>query len=587
MSDGPAPPDPNAQVAHFAHGARGVRAERAQRWLVPLLPALLAGAHATGLLLFLNPHLPVSLAALARGTALYGALLAPLSLAAHALVARRKRRRGEPGVPARRLLPWGVMVVVAAGALGDWVHASVYAFYLPPAINQQLIKTALWLTLGAILLFYTSLLHTLHRRRYGARSRALVALVALGTVYAMFDRRTSARPLEVPPPRWVEVEPEAAPRLVVVVVPGATLDLLLPLAEQGKLPAVAALLQSGSSARLGGFAPVRREALVASWATAKLPFRHGVTGAEVHEPGPLGVGGPLRLLPLGVGFEFWGLPGGHRRAIEARDRTALPVWEILSRAGRESRVGGFSDALADADLRFAPATRELPPLVAQQALAESGWSALAGALAADRRRLAPLRARLAAPDSPAASFVQLDGLEQAALATAGGFVAAEFEGSRAGEARRAADALTTYLAGLDAELAVVWQTMAPPRLLVVTSPWGVAAPSGAARFVGDLTFADRVEGTLAGPPDGVWLARGEHVRPGVRLADARLVDVAPTLLYALGLPVARDFDGRVLAEAFEPALLQRRALAFVPSFEGLPDRPAVPAGALTNAAPAP
>ena len=43
----------------------------------------------------------------------------------------------------------------------------------------------------------------------------------------------------------------------------------------------------------------------------------------------------------------------------------------------------------------------------------------------------------------------------------------------------------------------------------------------------------------------------------------------PTLLYALGLPIARDLDGKVLAAAFEPALLQRRPLAFVASYEGL------------------
>ena len=551
------------------------RAAVAERWLVPLLPALLAGAHATGLLLFLNPRLPVTLATLARGTTLYGLLLAPLSLVAHALVARRMQRRtGEP-FAMRRLLPWSVTVVVAAGALGDWVHASAYAFYLPPEINVQLLKTARWLTLGAILLFYTSLFHSMHRRRYGLRSWTLVAVVAFGTVYAMFDRRTSVRTPEIAPPRWVEVESEAAPRLVVVVIPGATLDLLLPLAEQEKLPAVDALVEGGASARLAGFAPVRRDALVASWATAKLPFRHGVADAELYETGRLGIGGPLRLLPLGVGFSAWGLAGGRGRPLAPGDRAALPVWEILTRAGRDCAIAGFPDALTGAAETLAPAARDLPPLVAQQALAEAGWHELARELAADRRRLAPLRERLAAADPPAASFVLLSGFETAALATTGGFVRAEFEGSRAADARRAADALETYLAGLDAELAVLWQSLAPPRLLVVTSPWGVAAPAGVTRFVRDVTFAGRVEGTLAGPPDGVWLARGEPVRPGVRLPDARLVDAAPTLLYALGLPVARDFDGRVLAEAFEPALLQRRALAFVPSFEGLPERPAV------------
>jgi arylsulfatase A-like enzyme len=53
------------------------------------------------------------------------------------------------------------------------------------------------------------------------------------------------------------------------------------------------------------------------------------------------------------------------------------------------------------------------------------------------------------------------------------------------------------------------------------------------------------------------------------IADPRLVDVAPTLLYALGLPVARDLDGRVLTGAFEASFLARRPLAFFPSYEAL------------------
>jgi hypothetical protein len=100
----------------------------------------------------------------------------------------------------------------------------------------------------------------------------------------------------------------------------------------------------------------------------------------------------------------------------------------------------------------------------------------------------------------------------------------------------------------------------------------VAGPSGAIRLWRELGASRQTGGSLAGPPDGALLLRGDGVRQGVHLPEAHILDVAPTLLYALDLPIARDFDGRVLAEAFEPALLQRRALAFVPSYEGLPAR---------------
>ncbi len=50
--------------------------------------------------------------------------------------------------------------------------------------------------------------------------------------------------------------------------------------------------------------------------------------------------------------------------------------------------------------------------------------------------------------------------------------------------------------------------------------------------------------------NGIFLFRGEGVRPRAALQGARLLDVAPTILHYLGEGVPNDFDGRVLTEAF-------------------------------------
>jgi len=56
-------------------------------------------------------------------------------------------------------------------------------------------------------------------------------------------------------------------------------------------------------------------------------------------------------------------------------------------------------------------------------------------------------------------------------------------------------------------------------------------------------------------PDGVLILSGAGVKPGTQLRDASILDLAPTILHAFGLKVPRDFDGRVLSEAFEPSSL--------------------------------
>jgi len=544
--------------------SRHLRLDRAARdrletWGLPLVAAVFAGAHLEGLLLFLNPELPLALGAILRGSAVYALLLAPLSLVAH-LVAFRWRR-----VAVRRLLPWSLSLVAALGALGDWVHASYYAFYLPPGINVQLIKTALWLTLGALLFFYTALLHTLHRRRYGMRSQLLLLLVALGTVYALFDRRTSFRPGATTLPRVVGLASEGAPWLAVVVLPTATLDALLPLAEQGRLPFFADAFARGARGRLSIFPPVRPLALEATLATGKLPYKHGLVGFPVVVAPWQDRDEPLRLLPIAVGFRRWGVPAGRFRAESPEDLRALPIWTVLLRLGRGALAVGFPPPLGPepAPVRSAPSRS-----TAERGLELVGADRLATRLGEDRARLADAAARMASGDR--ALFVRLAGLEEASLETYGGFQATLFEGERSTSARRAAEELIAYYSGLDEALADLWSGLPEPRLLAVTSAYGVRAPGGLQRIGLDLARLPRSRGSLGGAADGFLLLLGDGVRAGVQLQGGSITDVAPTLLYALALPVPRDADGKVLAAAFEPALLQRRPLSFVPSYDGLP-----------------
>lgn len=49
---------------------------------------------------------------------------------------------------------------------------------------------------------------------------------------------------------------------------------------------------------------------------------------------------------------------------------------------------------------------------------------------------------------------------------------------------------------------------------------------------------------------GIWISAGPDVEPGARPEAFEIVDVLPTVLHALGLPVPSDVDGRVRTELF-------------------------------------
>ncbi len=67
-------------------------------------------------------------------------------------------------------------------------------------------------------------------------------------------------------------------------------------------------------------------------------------------------------------------------------------------------------------------------------------------------------------------------------------------------------------------------------------------------------------------PDGFLLAYGAHVKRG-RLPRGSVVDVAPTILYFLDLPVGRDMDGFARADIFTRDFAAERPIAFIPTYE--------------------
>jgi arylsulfatase A-like enzyme len=46
--------------------------------------------------------------------------------------------------------------------------------------------------------------------------------------------------------------------------------------------------------------------------------------------------------------------------------------------------------------------------------------------------------------------------------------------------------------------------------------------------------------------------RGPHLRRNAQIRGARLIDMAPTLLYLLGEKIPPGLDGRILTDLFEP-----------------------------------
>jgi len=52
--------------------------------------------------------------------------------------------------------------------------------------------------------------------------------------------------------------------------------------------------------------------------------------------------------------------------------------------------------------------------------------------------------------------------------------------------------------------------------------------------------------------NGIFLAYGAHVKPGIEVAGASLVDLAPTILHLMSASIPEQMDGRILEEVISP-----------------------------------
>jgi len=62
--------------------------------------------------------------------------------------------------------------------------------------------------------------------------------------------------------------------------------------------------------------------------------------------------------------------------------------------------------------------------------------------------------------------------------------------------------------------------------------------------------------------NGILLMRGKNIKKGLRVEGANLIDLAPTILYTMNVPVPFDMDGKVLINAFTSSYIKSNPIKY-------------------------
>lgn len=372
-------------------------------------------------------------------------------------------------------------------------------------------------------------------------------------------------------------------RVRVVAIDGfdtATFDAM---SRSGELPVLSAAF-AGARARL---APEDTGDPARAWTTIATGFpadMHGVYGLETRRVS--GVQGTVPIAPA----------SGAVRALQAAtDLLRLTRPSVAS--GEARRVKTMWEVAADSGLRTAvvnwwttwPApARSTGAILTDRAVLRLERGGALDAEIAPPSLYDRLRGEWTAIKQTAADRVSALALPADAAAADALRRSAELDALQMGLAARVqtanTDLTTVYLPGLDIAQHALFGGGSTQ-----VSPSAVAgrldALRGYYRFLdglvadaltvgnNELVFLVTEPGRVTAPGPG-WLTSRGRAAAGARI-DARAVDVAPTILYALGLPHSRELAGTPLVDLFAPAHASRYPVREVATY-GRPVAPTAP-----------
>lgn len=100
-----------------------------------------------------------------------------------------------------------------------------------------------------------------------------------------------------------------------------------------------------------------------------------------------------------------------------------------------------------------------------------------------------------------------------------------------------------------------------PDLLLIPKGFSHVA-FGESEFGSNRLFGPSLGHTGHHRLNGILIMQGPEMRSGQSIQGANIVDLAPTILYAMGCPIPRDMDGRVLTEAFHRQFLEAQPISY-------------------------
>ena len=365
-------------------------------------------------------------------------------------------------------------------------------------------------------------------------------------------------------------------RIVVFGVDGATWDVMDPLLAEGRLPNFERLIATGVRGTVRAEEPLKSPVIWTTIATGRRPEAHGIDDF-LRDGVP--VGSNLRQVPAiwnivsdsdtdrSVGVTGWYVtwPAEAVRGFNVADR--LLLWKLENRlypaeleellpTGRPWNPHDPKEAYRLERFVGAPVQPSFEKTLSPDADPEVMRSFLLGRrLAKPYMRdtaFANLAVQLQRGWQPDLHLAYLIGVDY----TSHGFwqysFPEQFPGPPPEDAELLGSIIPTYYEYMDEVLGRMMNAAGPDATFIVLADHGFGPSLGEYAMEPEYWYL-----TGSHRPDGIVILAGPPFVPGARLEDPDHLDVVPTLLTLLDLPVGTEMPGRVWTEAMSSRWLRR------------------------------
>ncbi|MHB8055775.1 MAG: alkaline phosphatase family protein [Candidatus Aminicenantales bacterium] len=425
------------------------------------------------------------------------------------------------------------------------------------AVQYQMAALFLAAAAGFVLLY-----RYYHRKRNPIYLRSFLGAAAAAYVAAVVLR--FAFPGPAGPTRLSGLEAKPITRKVTILnLEGLSFDFIFPLANDRLLPNFSNLMENGAWGHLAGFTPSDSAVLRRTLKTGKLPGKHRLL-SDVRYELP-GFPGRLEVVPRFILFRQLKQIGFLK--IEPYDPPPT-VKDIVMIYGEEQAVVFRLDDPAAAENPAVPADDRLFPALYKDLQTETApiCQHLRTALARDQA--AEEKAFRAKTELPPQLFVlTLDGLSDVQSYFYKYTSPADFGEIRPDEIQKFGPVIERYYQYYDQVISKYTAAMKDDEILIVCSAFGVEPLPFWKRLVEWMLGNSDISAYHEQAPDGAVFVYGKGIARGRSADGIRLADIAPTLLYYAGLPVAKDMDGFARTSIFTREFKEANPLLTISSYE--------------------